>query len=1072
VPQQNRPAPLRVNARSPHGALAIPCDNCHTLTSWKPIRAIPEFDHTRTPFPLRGMHAGVACAQCHASPVFSNVGATCATCHADIHRGQFGGRCEQCHTEKGWSVSIQSIQNHQNRFPLVGAHAVAECDACHRGGATSQFSGLSTDCLSCHITDFQSAKEPNHQALNLSTSCQSCHSMNGWAGATFDHLKFTGFALTGAHSSLDCATCHVGGKFQGTPANCYGCHAKDFNTTSNPNHVQAGFPTDCQTCHTTTTWTGATFDHNAFTAFPLTGAHATVACSTCHVNGQFAGTPSTCVGCHLSDFNGATNPNHVAAGFSTTCQTCHTTTTWGGASFNHNTMTSFPLTGAHTSVTCTSCHVNGQFAGTPNTCVGCHGPDYNRTTNPNHIQAGFPTTCQTCHTTTAWSGAAFNHNTMTAFPLTGAHVNVTCTTCHVNGQFAGTPSTCVGCHLPDFNGTTNPNHVQASFPTTCQTCHNTSTWQGAVFDHAATAFPLTGAHVAVACATCHVNGQFAGTPTTCVSCHLANFNGTTNPNHVAAGFPTTCQNCHTTTTWTGATFNHNTMTSFPLTGAHVSVACATCHVNGQFAGTPQTCVGCHLPDFNGTTNPSHVAAGFATTCQTCHTTTTWTGATFNHSTMTSFPLTGAHVNVACATCHVNGRFAGTPQTCVGCHLPDFNGTTNPNHTAAGFSTTCQTCHTTTTWAGATFNHNTMTSFPLTGAHVSVACATCHVNGQFAGTPQTCVGCHQPDFNGTTNPNHVAAGFPTTCQTCHTTTTWTGATFNHSTMTTFPLTGAHVSVACAACHVNGRFAGTPATCVGCHQPDFNGTTNPNHVSAGFPTDCTTCHSTTTWAGATFNHNATAFPLTGAHVNVACNTCHVNGQFANLSTTCVSCHLTDFNGANNPNHVTAGFPQQCNICHSTSVWQPATFNHSTTAFPLTGAHTTVACASCHLNGNYTTTPTDCYSCHKTEYQNTTDPNHVAAAFATTCQTCHTTSAWTGAKFTAHDTMSPGFPIYSGTHAGKWTTCGDCHVNQTNYATFSCITCHTHTQSSTDPHHNGVRNYVYNGTSCYSCHPQGRN
>jgi hypothetical protein len=129
--------------------------------------------------------------------------------------------------------------------------------------------------------------------------------------------------------------------------------------------------------------------------------------------------------------------------------------------------------------------------------------------------------------------------------------------------------------------------------------------------------------------------------------------------------------------------------------------------------------------------------------------------------------------------------------------------------------------------------------------------------------------------------------------------------------------------------------------------------------------------------------------------------------------------------------------------------------------------VACASCHLNGNYTTTPTNCYACHQSEYQSTTDPNHTAAAFPTTCQTCHTTTGWTGATFNHTD-----FPIYSGTHAGKWSTCADCHVNQSNYATFSCITCHQHSDANTTPHHSGVRNYVYNATSCYSCHPQGRN
>jgi hypothetical protein len=360
----------------------------------------------------------------------------------------------------------------------------------------------------------------------------------------------------------------------------------------------------------------------------------------------------------------------------------------------------------------------------------------------------------------------------------------------------------------------------------------------------------------------------------------------------------------------------------------------------------------------------------------------------------------------------------------------------------------------------------------------VACNVCHASGVFKGLAATCVSCHLANFNGTTNPSHVASSFPTNCQTCHTSTIdWSGATFNHSTMTTFPLVGAHVNLGCTACHSSGVFAGLATTCVSCHLKDFNGTTNPNHAKAAFPTDCTSCHSTSTWAGATYNHDATAFPLTGAHVNVACNVCHASGVYAGLATTCVSCHLTDYNGAASPNHLASLFPQQCNICHSTSVWQPATFSHATTKFPLKGAHVNVACASCHLNGNYTgTTPTDCYTCHKTDYTNTTDPNHVAAnAYYnfTACDTCHLSpTVWTGAKFTAHDkTLASPFPIYSGTHQGKWTVCGDCHTNQTNYAVFSCIVCHTHSnQTSVTQKHSGVKGFVYNGVSCYQCHRNG--
>src|ERR1035441_7698457 len=43
--------------RSPHGSLNIACGNCHTSIGWKPLRAVPEFNHNReTKYPPKGMH--------------------------------------------------------------------------------------------------------------------------------------------------------------------------------------------------------------------------------------------------------------------------------------------------------------------------------------------------------------------------------------------------------------------------------------------------------------------------------------------------------------------------------------------------------------------------------------------------------------------------------------------------------------------------------------------------------------------------------------------------------------------------------------------------------------------------------------------------------------------------------------------------------------------------------------------------------------------------------------------------------------------------------------------------------
>ena len=594
-----------VFAESPHGKdFAIKCVVCHTTDNWTKIK-MNGYDHNKSNFPLIGQHKTVYCRKCHLDLNFKNAKRDCVSCHKDVHELTLGRNCESCHTPASWIVN-NIIQIHQqSRFPLVGAHAKIDCNMCHKSASLLRFDPMRSDCISCHL--------------------------------------------------------------------------KDYNSTTNPNHAAANFPKDCIQCHSQQNWTSATFNHNA-TIFPLTGAHIAVACTSCHKNG-FGPIPTTCVSCHLANFNATKNPNHTTAKFSTDCQTCHNATAWSPSTFNHNTATAFPLTGSHVGVTCVSCHTNG-FGAIPTTCVSCHLTNYNTTTNPNHITAKFPTTCETCHTSKAWVPSTFNHSTATTFPLTGAHTTVTCTACHPTG-FTAIPTTCVSCHLANYNATTNPNHITAKFATTCETCHTTTAWVPSTFNHStATTFPLTGAHTTVACTACHPSG-YTAIPTTCVSCHLVTYNATTNPNHLTSKFPTTCETCHSTTNWTSSTFNHSTSTTFPLTGAHVTLACNQCHPT-NYNAIPTTCVSCHLANYNATTNPNHIGAKFATTCQTCHTTTNWTSATFNHNTVATIPLTGNH-NLSCSTCHTtptNYTIFSCRQT--GCHANA--------HNAAQGSIGCYQCH--------------------------------------------------------------------------------------------------------------------------------------------------------------------------------------------------------------------------------------------------------------------------------------------------------------------------------------------------------------------------------------------
>ena len=895
--QEGQQDALRGQVANPHGHLTLACEGCHTTTAWRPVRKVMEFDHnSQTSFALRGLHQSVPCTGCHVDLVFSKAPTQCSECHADLHRRQFGANCQQCHTVQGWNVQVSAIQDHNNRFPLLGAHAAVICDECHRGAASGVFTGLNTQCASCHQKDFQTATTPlNHVAAGLPTTCEACHGMNSWEqGTRFDHAQFAHFALTGAHASLQCQQCHVGNRFAGTPATCVGCHMNDYMTAKAPNHVAGNFSQDCAGCHTTTTWLNANFDHNT---------------------------------------------------------------------------TGFALTGAHISLQCTQCH-NAQFG---------------------------------------------NYNI-------------------ANGA-------CANCHMADYNGTTNPSHQTAGFPLTCDGCHTTTNWMtvgGGTWAHPTTPFALTGYH-----ATMLINNQ-----------------------------------------------------------------CAQCHVNNNYnltVGNP-VCWGCHQSDYNGTTNPPHATSGFAQDCSICHSTVDWSGATFTHPT-TPFTLTGYHAtmltNNQCAQCHVNNNYnltVGNP-VCWGCHQSDYNGTNNPPHASSGFAQDCSICHSTTDWSGATFTHPS-TPFALTGYHATMLtnnqCAQCHVNNNYnltVGNP-VCWGCHQSDYNGTNNPPHASSGFAQDCSICHSTTDWSGATFTHPS-SPLALTGYHGNMLatnqCSACHTGTTpYAATPSDCWSCHQNDYNNlATNPPHAAQGFPHDCSGCHTFVDWSGATFNHASTGFALTGAHTTQACTACH-NATYGNYNltaaqTACWTCHQADYNGTTNPPHATAGFPQDCSQCHSTNAttppWAGATFTHPSTPLALTGYHATMLannqCSQCHVGGGaaaYTNTTTVCYNCHTADWNGTANPGHAAAhavqpaAFPQTCDSCHTFTDWTGAKFAQHDTITPGFKIYSGRHNGLWQNCTDCHVNSSDYTNGASLTCMSgtcHPQTGTNANHQNISGYAYSAPLCYKCH-----
>lgn len=273
----------------------------------------------------------------------------------------------------------------RTNFPLVGKHRTLACRECHVNLA---FEGTPTDCEACHWE----RRQDDRYALRLGARCADCHTPQSWKRVDpglWSHEAVTGYALEGTHRTLDCETCHGTGGFSPRPTDCYACHESDYRGANDPNHLQAGFPTSCPSCHDQRAWDRAVYSHTGFT---LQGRHASTACSECHKNGVYEGTPTDCASCHIDDYNGTADPNHRAAGFPTDCAECHGTGAagWSGADFDHP----FPITsGRHAGVACSECHTTSDYR--VFTCLGCHEPS---STNSRHQDvSGYTYSSQACY---------------------------------------------------------------------------------------------------------------------------------------------------------------------------------------------------------------------------------------------------------------------------------------------------------------------------------------------------------------------------------------------------------------------------------------------------------------------------------------------------------------------------------------------------------------------------------------------------------------------------------------------------------------------------------------------------
>ena len=374
--------------------LGTHCADCHTTLNWKNVPP-NNWNHTaEVGYILEGVHRTLDCVECHGESGFVRVSIECFSCHEEDYEDTeepdhasagFPPQCQLCHLNTSqWEGAVFT----HDAFRLRGQHRTASCQDCHSSGV---YRGLPSDCVDCHLDDYNETDDPDHRELGFPLDCTLCHRSNAdtWENTRFSH---SAFPLKGKHRTASCSECHTEGIYEGLPSDCVDCHLEDYNEADDPDHRRLNFPTDCEQCHGTNavTWDNANFDHTSI--YPLQGAHKNLDCTSCHATGYAL--PRECYGCHSQDYEAARNPNHRTAGFPTACESCHfpTHNYWSQAVFDHR----FPIeSGRHNGLSCTDCHLSSNYRDF--SCIDCHAHEKTEMDNEHRGISGYAYNSQSCY---------------------------------------------------------------------------------------------------------------------------------------------------------------------------------------------------------------------------------------------------------------------------------------------------------------------------------------------------------------------------------------------------------------------------------------------------------------------------------------------------------------------------------------------------------------------------------------------------------------------------------------------------------------------------------------------------
>jgi hypothetical protein len=625
------------------------------------------------------LEGALNCTRCH-GPRRAAMSTACLSCHKEVawlvdrNRGFHASKearakdCASCHPDHAgasfaliaWPDGSPERFDHKAAgWALEGGHRDIKCAECHvaeyrvsesatllkRRDATG-WTGLETTCVSCHRSDDE------HRGA-LVAKCDACHDSRDWKPAPRFSHDSTSYALTGKHTDVPCNECHfskrlpvrVDAKGQGIPVykpvpfrSCADCHEDPHAGRLSPR---------CGECHTTkgfTTVEGRTFNHS-LTKYPLRGRHVRVSCDGCHGQNLARRSPAfdSCASCHSDPHDGKA----TLAGKPADCAACHRVEGFAPSSFTvaQHAASPYPLEGRHAQVACAKCHLSSPTSGASqarvtrlrmpfSTCVDCHA-DSHGSQLAKRVDRG---ACESCHAVAGWTPSTYSvaQHANLRLRLDGRHAEIPCRSCHGatrTGLPAPAPAAslgsaafaitlagaaCTDCHVDSHAGRYG---ASGPLPTDggCAGCHSATSFRPSLVDatrHDRFAFPLSGAHRAVACVSCHeelrakpatstllqsargiTRFPAAAATRSCATCH-DNPHGT----QFATRKDQSCESCHGVESFVPAPrFDHERQASFSLRGAHAKVACARCHERKQVGGIMMTvyrplsgaCESCH-----------------------------------------------------------------------------------------------------------------------------------------------------------------------------------------------------------------------------------------------------------------------------------------------------------------------------------------------------------------------------------------------------------------------------------------------------------------------------------------------